>query len=451
MTAARLLPPGPVPVPVTPARVAPHDVGAEEAVLAAMLLEPDAVDEVSGLLEPGQFYVEANRWVCEAAYDLKAHGLTPDTVSVASWLRDRDRLQHCGGSAYLAHLVDAVPAVARVSDYARMVAKKAAVRRVIATCQRIAAEGYGEDGAVDGFVDGAARALRMIADDAERGLAQRDVYTERDIFRALADDLVKQVPVRTCTTGIPDLDVDIGGHIAGMVTWFGAETNWGKSSIAVMTYEEATLSGKRVLVIAAEDARELYARRLLARRAHLNAFRLRQRLIPNGDEFDRMLRAVEAARDVPFFVNAIGAPVEQIAARIKLICRAEPIDLVMVDYLQAIGTRKEFRERRLEMAHVARVLTDAVKTIDRPGTGTPSGLFFSQIKRIEGRAPTMKDLKESGDIENMAENVLIGFVRDDGARAIRVAKAKDATKEDYLLTWDTTYCGFRGGKRIERT
>ena len=434
--------------PAISGRVAPHDLDAEAAVLSAILLEPSTVEQVSPILDPGQFYSESNRWICEAAYDLRAHGKTPDAVSVAGWLRDHERLAQCGGATYIASLVDAVPAVARVADYARMVAAKANVRRVIATCQRIAAEGYGEDGAVEGFVTGAAGALTQIARDAERGLGSKDVFTEREIFRALADDFIQQRPLRACTTGLPDLDTDLGGHVAGMVTWFGAATNWGKSSLAIMTYEEATLAGKRVLVVSAEDTRELYARRMLARRANLSAFLLRQRSIPGGDDFQRMLRAVENARDVPFFVHAIGAKVEHIAARIQLMCRAEDIDLVMVDYLQSIGSTRDFKDRRLEVTHVARTLTDAVKTVER---GPPSGLFFSQIRRLrDGEIPDMHVLKESGDIENMSENVLIGYVRQDGARAIRVCKAKDAAKHDYLMTWDSLYCGFRGGKRIEK-
>jgi len=429
------------------ARLPPFDLDAEAAVISAILLEPAAVDEVSLLLQPGQFYSQANHWICEAAYDLRAHGKVPDVVSVAGWLRDRDRLAQCGGSAYLAALCDAVPSVSRVADYARTVAQKHAVRRVIATCQRIAAEGYGTEGQVEGFVEGAAEALARIAREADRSKGQ-DLFSERDVFRALAEELVHQRPLRTCTTGIPDLDTDLGGHVAGMVTWFGAATNWGKSSFAIQSYEEAALTGKRVLVVSAEDTRELYARRMLARRANLSAYRLRQRMIPAGDEFERMLRSVESAREVPFFVDAIGYKVEQIAARIALICRAEDIDLVIVDYLQAIGAQRRTEDRRAEVTYVARTLTDAVKTIER---GPPAGLFFSQIRRLrDGEVPGMHELKESGDIENMADNVLMGYAREDGARAIRICKAKDAAKYDYLMKWDALTCGFRGGKRIEK-
>src|SRR5216684_2994855 len=93
-------------------RVPPHDLDAEAAVLSAVLLERAPID----------------------------------IVSVAGSLRDRERLAQVGGSAYLAQLVDSVPSVAHVDTYARMVKEKWRIRQLIVTCQRVAAEGYGDIG-----------------------------------------------------------------------------------------------------------------------------------------------------------------------------------------------------------------------------------------------------------------------------------------------------------------
>lgn len=424
--------------------VPPHDLDAEAAVLSAIMLEAGAINAVVGLVRPEHFYSESNRWICEAAYDLSAKGKGVDVVTIAGWLRDKDRMNQIGGSTYLAQLVDAVPFVANLTEYVGIIVRKASIRRMIATCQTIAAEGYGQAGATDDFLARAAGAVDRVAREA-RGSNVTAVYSERDLFVDVAKAMMAGEPVKRCTTGIPDLDRDIGGHVAGMVTWLGGSTGWGKSSFAVMSYDEIVRSGKRVLLVSCEDPKDLFARRILARRAHVSAYGLRERtLLP--DAFARVLGVAEMAAAVPMFVDGRGQPVEEIASRIAHICKHEPIDLVMVDYLQAISTTRRFEDKRLEMTFVARTLTDAIKGTD---TGA-AGLIFSQIKRLEaGRVPTKHDLKESGDIENMSENVLMGYVNKEGKKVMRLDKAKDAEKNDYLMGWDPLSCSFTGARRIE--
>src|SRR4051812_42590401 len=140
-------------------RVPPHDLDAEAAVLSAMLLERDALDKVLETLKPEQFYSEANRRIYEAAIELSSKGTPIDIVSVAGELRDRERLAQIGGSAYLAQLVDSVPSVAHLETYARRVREKWRIRQLIVTCQRVAAEGYGDVGEVQEFIDGAEQAV----------------------------------------------------------------------------------------------------------------------------------------------------------------------------------------------------------------------------------------------------------------------------------------------------
>ena len=82
---------------------------------------------------------------------------------MAGWLRDRGRLEQVGGTPYLAQLVDATPAVAHVEAHARVIREKWRLRQLIATCQRFAAEGYGDCGEVQGFIDQAEQAVFDIA------------------------------------------------------------------------------------------------------------------------------------------------------------------------------------------------------------------------------------------------------------------------------------------------
>jgi replicative DNA helicase len=102
-------------------RVPPHDLDAEAAVLSAVMVDPLAFDKVSDLLRPDHFYSEAHRRIYEACSELSSVGRPVDVVQVATWLRDRERLAQVGGMPYLTEVLNAAPAVANVSAYARTI------------------------------------------------------------------------------------------------------------------------------------------------------------------------------------------------------------------------------------------------------------------------------------------------------------------------------------------
>lgn len=118
----------------------PSNLDAEAAVLSSILLSREALEEVRITLEPRHFYAEANRRVYEAALELAGQGRPVDTISVATFLRDRGRLDQIGGTPHLANLVNATPAVAHVEEYARSVREKWRLRCTIEAAERLAVE-----------------------------------------------------------------------------------------------------------------------------------------------------------------------------------------------------------------------------------------------------------------------------------------------------------------------
>lgn len=132
--------------PSVAGRVPPHDLDAEAAALSAELLDAEALTKVLELLRPENFYSEANARIHQACEQLR-RGQTPvDMITVASWLRDRGWLERCGGTAYLAQLADATPAIGHVEAHAAKVLETFERRQLIATCQRVSAELYGDVG-----------------------------------------------------------------------------------------------------------------------------------------------------------------------------------------------------------------------------------------------------------------------------------------------------------------
>jgi replicative DNA helicase len=213
--------------PIVAGRVPPHDLDAEAAVLSAILLDNEALDRVLEFIEPEYFYSDANGLVFKDCQALAQIGSPIDVVSVASWLRDRQQVQRVGGVSYLGQLVDATPAVAHVGAHARVVKEKWRLRRVIATCQKFAAEGYGDVGVAQQFIDEAEQALYDIARTPETSTvhALKDVLTKT--FQQISAAAERGNRITGISTGYADLDKKTAGLHPGDLMIIAARPGMG--------------------------------------------------------------------------------------------------------------------------------------------------------------------------------------------------------------------------------
>jgi len=125
--------------------VQPHSLEAEQTVLGALLLDPDAIVKISDFLTPEDFYDPTYRLVFLAIHELYQGHQPIDIVTVSNKLSDSKKLQEVGGSAFLAELASKVPTSAHVYKYGQIVKTKAIHRRIIQAGERIKGFGYEVD------------------------------------------------------------------------------------------------------------------------------------------------------------------------------------------------------------------------------------------------------------------------------------------------------------------
>ena len=278
---------------------------------------------------------------------------------------------------------------------------------------------------------------------AERATKVYGTRTLSDILSKVYTRAASEKRERGVMTGFGDLDRALGGFRRGLVAVLGAETSWGKSSFAVAVADLALRRGQRVLIVSGEDTEDVYGQRFMSRRSGVSAMALRDGEVQQ-ESLAQMVHVVANAEKSHVFLNGIGRNVEWLAEAIGRVAAEEEVQLVIVDYLQAFSCARKTQDRRNEVTHVARTFTDAIKN-----AGT-AGLMFSQIRRTDGARPTMHDLKESGDVENMAEHVLIGYLSkpvmgsEESVRMISVEKNKDGPRggRPIELPWDVDTASF---------
>ncbi|MFL5638726.1 MAG: replicative DNA helicase, partial [Gemmatimonadaceae bacterium] len=120
----------------------PYSEDAEQAVLSAMLMDPDAILRASEFLDDTMFYREGHRRIYRAMVALSERGDVVDPLTLSEELARSGSLESSGGKDYIGFLVDAVPTAANIEYHAKIVREKALRRRLIEVSTAIVAEAF---------------------------------------------------------------------------------------------------------------------------------------------------------------------------------------------------------------------------------------------------------------------------------------------------------------------
>ncbi|HSN16435.1 MAG TPA: replicative DNA helicase [Anaeromyxobacteraceae bacterium] len=397
----------------------PHDLIAERAVVSACLLSADALDVAASNMRPEDCYAPAHKILLGIAFELHAAGQAVDSVTMLGMLRTRERLAEIGGPSYLAEVVDATPAVHNVAAHARIVREHARDRETIHTCQRIAASGYFDHGDPQAWREAAATALDELArpQGAERGalISHGLRETFQDLIRSADAGGLLGYP-----TGLQALDRALGGGCPGDVTVVGGRPGMGKTAFALRWAEAVAEASDRdgtrcgAFVASLEMPRPQLARREAFCRAGVNLSKLKTGGLSVAD-WKRLEDACSDLARLPLWIDDSPAlsPL-QLRAKVRR-QRADfrrqgvTLRLVVVDYLQLMNGRAGLprgASREEAVAECSRKLKELAKEME------VHVVALSQLNRaVETRGkdkrPTMADLRESGAIEQDADNILL--------------------------------------------
>jgi len=420
---------------MTEGRVPPNDLDSEAAILSAIFLSRENLDKIMSILQPEAFYADANRRIFEAFLDLHMTGRPIDLLTVKSWLADRDMLQRVGGTKYLAEIIDSVPAISNVDDYARIVKEKWRLRQLIATCQRVGAEGYGAIENAQVFIDRAEQDIYDIARTPESTSVQclKDVIQKT--FLKLTESCERGSRITGVPTGFVRLDDLTGGLHGGDLVIVAARPGMGKTSLVlniatnvalpklVETEDEEGAGSVRqepgfsAAVFSLEMPREQLAARMLCSEARVDASKLRKGNLTKDDWTQLTKAAAELAKLPVWIDDASDLSVLELRGKVRRIQamassgEVPPLGLVVVDYLQLMSGNPRANSREQQISEISRNLKKLAKDLDVPL------IALSQLSRaVETRGgdkrPQLSDLRESGAIEQDADMVMFIY-RDD--------------------------------------
>ena len=383
----------------------PHDVAAEEAVVAALLLDSEeSYPRVLPLLQPRDFFREQNAWCYEACIALADRGEEITLPTVAHELERAQRLDALGGEPYLAELVGRHFSAVGVEAHARIVARDALYRRLIQAAGQIAQTAY-EGGPDAGRVIAAAEALLLGIRSSE---AAGDFARLRDLLDQFLEDpgeAIDGLLVSAVRSGFMDLDALLGGFKRGDLVIVAARTGVGKSSLLLNFARNAAIGQQgTVAFFALEMSAEQLAMRLLSAEADVDATRLRLGMHTEPEEA-RIMHAIGTLGEAPIFIDDSAVlTVPEIRAKSRRLQAEHGLDLVIVDYLQLLHSASLYGENRAsELGKITRSLKELARELSVPV------IAAAQLSRaVESRTPhipMLSDLRESGSIEQDADVV----------------------------------------------
>ena len=387
-------------------RLLPHNTEAEEALIGSLLIDGECIARIAPLLRPGDFYRERNQLCYDAALALSNRNQAVDQTTLASELARTERLELVGGMAYLSHLVSITPTSVHSEDYAEIVSRTAAMRKLIAAGSRIAELGYSDTDDLETTLRQAEDAVYAVRNTTQ----QRDFQSFRDIFdrylqdQATATDLLT-VADAPLMTGFSDLDELLGGVQRSDLVILAARPSVGKSTLALNMAMHNAKSGRTCAIFSLEMTADQLAMRALASETGIDSHRIRLGLYSSAQE-ERIINAIGELSELPIYID--DTPYQgmvEIRGKARRLDLDKGVDLIMVDYLQLVQGRNRggSANRVQEITEISRALKVLAGEMDA------SVIACSQMSRmVENRPshrPQLSDLRDSGSIEQDADVV----------------------------------------------
>jgi len=386
-------------------QIVPHSREAEEAVIGAILINPEAYYDVASFLQADDFYIIRHRWVWQAFNRLHEQRVPIDFLTVTEALDQMGQLAEAGGPAYLTALINNVPTSLHAEAYGHVVEETAVRRRMLEAANTIAKLAYKEETGIDEVMNEAEKAIFGVS---ERRLT-RDLQPIQQVLSDYYDRIDQIMRRGEETLGVPtgfiDLDRLLGGLQPSDFLLIAGRPGMGKTAFMLSAAKNAAqLHKKHVAVFSLEMANEQLVQRLISQETGIDIHHLRTGKL-SEDEWPLFAHAIEVLGDTRIFLDDTpGLTPLQLRTKCRRLHMEFRLDLVLVDYLQLMSGGIRIENRVQEVSYISRNLKMLARELNTPV------LAAAQLSRaIEQRAdkePQLSDLRESGSLEQDADVVM---------------------------------------------
>jgi replicative DNA helicase len=377
------------------------DREAERAVLGSVLVSPEVLSSVEGVLRPEHFSDHRNRAVFAAMLTLSESGHAVDHLTIRDELQSTGSLVEAGGLAYIGTLSDGMPRVNNATGWARIVRDKAKRRAAVTLGERLTAMAQGSELETDELLDRHMSSVSRLMEASDLSVRKMDEVLPQ-AMKDLDEFATSPSGLTGVPTGLPDLDKLTGGLKKGVLFILGARPARGKSTFCAQVATYAAAKGFRVLVFCMEMPAEDVAQRMLLSEAEVDRWDLR--IGKSDTAWGKVGAAFSKLEPLPIWFDGRESPtMAQVRGAAKQQAARHGIDLVIVDYLQRCTVDPKL-DRWLAVGELARGLKSLARNLNVPV------LAACQLNaEAEEKRPTLANLGQSQAIIS-AEADIVGFL-----------------------------------------
>jgi len=383
----------------------PHSREAEEAVIGAVLINPEVYYDVASFLQADDFYIHRHRWIWEAFNSLHEQRIPIDVLTVSEELDRHGRLAEIGGPAYLTALLNRVPTSLNAESYGHIVEGHALRRRMIEAANAIATLAHDESAAVNQVMDEAEKAIFNVS---ERRLhhEMRPISSVLSEYYDRVDELAKRSEdIFGVPTGFIDLDKMLSGLQPSDLIIIAGRPGQGKTGFLLSAAKNAALIHKKhVAIFSLEMSNEQVVQRLIAQETGIDSQRLRTGRL-SEDEWPLFTHAIEVLSDTHIFLDDTPAITPlQLRTKCRRLHLEHRLDLIIVDYLQLMGGDYRSENRVQEVSYISRNLKILARELHVPVLAAAQ--LSRAVEQRTDKRPLLSDLRESGSLEQDADIVM---------------------------------------------
>ena len=436
-------------------RLPPHSLEAEQSLLGGLLIDNEALDKVADIVSVNDFYRQDHQIIYQHIHRLIERSQPADIVTVGESLDSNSELNTVGGLEYLGLLAESTPTAANIRGYAQIIRERSIMRSLVEVGTDI----------VDNALSPQGRDAQQLLDEseskifqiAEAGKNDRIGFTDiKELLPQVAEriDQLFQRDNPSDVTGIPtgykDLDMMTSGLQPGDLIIIAGRPSMGKTSLALNICEYVAIdTGLPSAVFSMEMASTQLVSRLIGSVGKLNQHKMRTGQLDDND-WEKLSYALGQLNEAPIFIDEGSAlnPYEVRARARRLHKQCGRLGLIVIDYLQLMGSAGSTENRATEISEISRSLKALAKELNVPV------IALSQLNRsVEQRPdkrPVMSDLRESGAIEQDADVIMFIYrdevynpeTPDKGIAEIILAKQRNGPVGRVKLTFLGEYTKF---------
>ena len=386
----------------------PQALDVEEAVLGALLIEPNCVDEAMGELTPNCFYSEKHRMIYEAMRTLVNEHAALDLLSVSQKLKDTGKLEAVGGTVFLVQLSQKVGAAAHIEYYIRILKQKCIQRELITASYEILKTSYDDAVNVDDLIDQAQ--TKVFA--AIQNNVKKDVQEIGKVINDALEDIQKlqnSSGLSGVPSGFESLDKITQGWQASDLIILAARPSVGKTAFVLNLARNAAVDfNMPVAIFSLEMPSIQLAKRMMVSETRLSADKFRGGEKIADWEWKQLDIQLTRLVKAPIYIDDTPSlPVMEFRSKVKKLVKQKGVRLILVDYLQLMQGPSELRGmREQEVAAISRTLKATAKEMNVPIIALSQLSRQSENRQGSNRRPQLSDLRESGSIEQDADMVI---------------------------------------------